>query len=337
MISTGPPLVPRDALQNQRLTPVTLALGGPRHRLGLHACRPRLGCLPSRPRHPCHVTNIPRARNRVGGVSRRSAATHHPPSLLQLRGGCTMTLGHHPPPPLALTIAWGVYHDVRPPPPPTSAAPRSRSRVGVPRRSATTHLRHHPPPSPLVLALAWGCHDGRPPTSPYPLALAIAWGVYSMTDGHHPPPPPLLTPRRRHGVRRRGRRQGGGRRRRDDADTGGDAPTRAHAATRALTLAWERHDARPPPTSPYTPRARLNPTPGTLALAIVWGCIPQCIACALSQLLIVSICYVDICCSLVDFEKIIFDMHECVNHIKKNILWSKLYLLLLFCALILCA
>jgi hypothetical protein len=98
-----------------------------------------------------------------------------------------------------------------------------------------------------------------------------------------------------------------------------------------------RRDARPPPTSPYTPRAWLNPTPGTLVLAIVWGCIPQCIACALSQLLIVSICYVDICCSLVDFEKIIYDMHECVNHIRKipcGVSWTYCsYFVLLFCVL----
>ena len=158
-------------------------------------------------------------------------------------------------------------------------------------------LGHHPSLPPLALALARGTMTRpHPPLSPP--TLALAWGA--IPRDHHPPLPPLTLPCvwGYHHTR--------------------PPPT---SAALALALAWGYHDAR------------LNPTPGTLVLAIVWGCIPQCIACALYQLfLIVSICYVDLCCSLVVFEKIIYDMHECVNHIKKNTLWSKLYLLLLLCA-----
>jgi hypothetical protein len=128
---------------------------------------------------PPPTSTTPRARNRVGGVPRRSTATHHP---------------------LALAIAWGVYHDTRPLP--TDAAPRARNRVGgVERRSVATH---HP------LAIAWGVyrgtrHLGHPSRSqshggcttrlgphppPAPLALASAWGVYSPTLGPHPTPAP---------------------------------------------------------------------------------------------------------------------------------------------------
>jgi hypothetical protein len=107
----------------------------------------------------------PLARNRVGGAPRLSAATHHP-SRSQSRGGCAAMFGHYPP--LALAVAWGVYHDVRP----LLTTLRARNRVGgVPRCSFAAHPLH-----PSRSQLRGGCTTTFGRHSP-PLALAIAWGV----------------------------------------------------------------------------------------------------------------------------------------------------------------
>jgi hypothetical protein len=185
--------------------------------------RNRVGMYDDARSSPTRYT--PRARNCVGGIPRHSATTHplHS-SRSQSRGGCTMMFcPNPPPPPLALAIAWGVYHDVRSP----LTTPHARNCVGgVPRHSATTHLRrpsrsqsrggctttfgrHSPPPH------ARNCVGGVPRHSattsatprarnrvrgvprhsahhppPAPLALASAWGVYSPTLGPTPPPAP---------------------------------------------------------------------------------------------------------------------------------------------------
>jgi hypothetical protein len=78
----------------------------------------------------------PHARNCMGGVPRRLAATHHP-SCLQSCGGCSTTFGCHSPPPHACNCMGGVQqHSAT-----TSATPHARNHVrGVPR--PTTHLQH---------------------------------------------------------------------------------------------------------------------------------------------------------------------------------------------------
>jgi hypothetical protein len=98
---------------------------------------------------PLPTSAAPHTRNRVGGVPRRSVATHHP-SRLQLRGGCTATLGHH-----------------------LGHPSRSQSRAGC--TSA-----HHPPPAPLALASAWGVYSPTlgPTPPPAPLCSQLHGGVY---------------------------------------------------------------------------------------------------------------------------------------------------------------
>jgi hypothetical protein len=67
---------------------------------------------------PSPSSDTARARNRVGGhQDARPPLTT--PLRPQSRTGCTTMLGRHPPAtPLALAIAWGVYHDTRLPPTP---------------------------------------------------------------------------------------------------------------------------------------------------------------------------------------------------------------------------
>jgi hypothetical protein len=121
----------------------------------------------------------PRARNCVGGVARRSAATHHP-SRLQSRGGCSTMFGCHSPPPHAPNHVGGVYHNVRLP---LTTPSRSQLRGGC-----TATLGHHLG-HPSRLQSCAGCTSAHHPP-PAPLALTSTWGVYSPTLGPTPPPAP---------------------------------------------------------------------------------------------------------------------------------------------------